>query len=86
LSTSRSIGQAIGIAIAGAIFTAQATSFALARSGVGLDDAAVKPEALLHGLEWALTASAAIAVAGAAIAWVAGRRAQLAERRLTASA
>ena len=86
LSTSRSIGQAIGIAIAGAIFTAQAASFALARSGAGLDDATVMPEALLHGLEWALTASAAIAVAGAAIAWVAGRRAQLAERRLTASA
>ncbi|HJN93533.1 MAG TPA: MFS transporter, partial [Dehalococcoidia bacterium] len=74
LSTSRSIGQSVGIAAAGAIFTAQAAGFASARSAAGLDDPAVLPGALLHGLEWALTVSAAIAVAGAVVAWVAGSR------------
>ena len=74
LSTSRSIGQAIGIAVAGSIFAAQAASFAFARSASGLDDASVAPSALLHGLEWALTVSAVIAVVGAAIAWLSGKR------------
>jgi len=74
LSTSRSLGQAVGIAGAGAIFTAQAVRFASARSAAGLDDPVVVSEALLHGLEWALTVSAGIAVVGAAVAWFAGAR------------
>jgi MFS family permease len=74
LSTSRSLGQSVGIAGAGAIFTAQAAKFASARSAGGLDDPVVVSEALLHGLEWALTVSAVIAVVGAAVAWLTGVR------------
>jgi DHA2 family multidrug resistance protein-like MFS transporter len=74
LSTSRSIGQAVGIAVAGSIFAAQAASFAFARSEAGLEDASVAPSALLHGLEWALTVSAVIAAVGAGIAWWSGTR------------
>lgn len=63
-TTARQIGQSIGIAIATAIFSAQAAAFALARSPLGLDDLAIKPAALTSGLELALIVAASITALG----------------------
>ncbi len=67
--TARLIGQAIGIALGGAIFSARAASHAQARSPLGLDDPLVRPAALLDGMELAFLVGAVIAVSAALLAW-----------------
>jgi MFS family permease len=73
-TTARTIGNSIGIATAGALFTAQATSYALARSELGLDDPLVAPDALVSGLRLAAIAAAAVTAAGIAMSWSRGDR------------
>ena len=68
-NTSRAIGTSIGIAASGALFAAQSGAFARARSPLGLDDVAVRPEALLSGLELAMVVGAGLAAVGAIVAW-----------------
>ena len=72
LSTARTVGQAIGIAIAGAIFTAQAAAYAGARSPLGLDDVALRPAAFLSGAELAFLVAAGIVFTGAIVTWLGG--------------
>ncbi len=72
-TTARTMGQAIGIAVAGALFTAQAASYALARSDLGLDDPLVRPEALRSGMQLAMVVAAGISAAGILTSWTRGR-------------
>ena len=78
VNTSRGVGQSIGLAVSGALFTAQAGSYAAARSPAGLEDAlvrpavllpalppAVPPAVLLSGLELAFAVAGVVAVVGA---------------------
>lgn len=69
VNSSRSIGQGIGLAAAGALFAAQTAAYAGARSPLGLDDPAVEPSAVLSGLELALLVAAGMALLGAVTAW-----------------
>lgn len=72
--TFRQIGQSIGIAVAGALFTARATDIAASRSAGGLDDLAVRPEAFIGGFELAMFVAAGVATAALVAAWFTGRR------------
>ena len=72
--TARRIGQSIGIAISGAIFTAQAAAYAEARSPLGLDDLEVRADALVHGLDVALVVAAVISGIAVLVAIVWGSR------------
>lgn len=73
-TTARTIGNSIGIATAGALFTAQATSYALARSELGLDDPLVAPDAFVSGLRLAAITAAGVTAAGIAMSWSRGKR------------
>ena len=72
--TFRQIGQSMGIAVAGALFTARATDIATSRSAGGLDDVAVRPEAFIGGFELAMYVAAGVAATAIVAAWFAGRR------------
>lgn len=72
-NSSRAIGQGIGVAVAGALLTSQAAAYALARSDVGIEDAALRPETLLSGFQLALLVSAVVAVVGLVLSWLTGR-------------
>ncbi len=85
ISTARTVGQSTGMALAGAIYVAQAAAYAAERSPLGLDDPAVRPEALVSGFEVSLMAGAAIAACGIIVSWLRGPRATPADaRRATA--
>jgi EmrB/QacA subfamily drug resistance transporter len=74
---TRAIGSALGVAVGGAIFSAQSIAFANARSSQGLDDPAILPEALLSGLELAMFVAAGVAIFGAIVGWISiGKHAQ----------
>ncbi len=68
-TTARTVGQSTGVAIAGALFGAQAAAYALARSPDGLDDLALRPAALLSGMELAFLVASGIAVAAVLTQW-----------------
>ena len=68
-NSTRALGQSVGVAVAGALLVAQSTSFADARSALGLDDPAVRPAALLSGAELAFFVAAGVVLAGAALTW-----------------
>lgn len=68
-NSTRALGQAVGVAVAGALLVAQSTSFADAHSALGLDDPAVRPAALLSGTELAFFVAAGVALAGAVLTW-----------------
>ena len=70
-TTSRTVGQAIGVAIAGALFAAGSGAIAESRLVLGQDDPAVA-EAFVSGLQLALIVGAAIAAAGILTAWMRG--------------
>ena len=72
--TFRQIGQSVGIAIGGALFTARSTEIALSRSPQGLDDLAVRPEALIGGFEVVMIAAASITAVAIATSWFTGYR------------
>jgi MFS family permease len=77
--TARRIGQSVGLAVSGAIYTAQAARFANARSPLGLDDPLLAPFAIVSGLRVALLVAAAVTVLSIVIAWRVSEEA--AERR-----
>ena len=68
--TSRQVGQAISIAIGGALFSARSGAFADARSSLGIDDPLVTAPALLAGLELAFLVAAGIALLAAIVTWL----------------
>lgn len=68
-NSTRALGQSLGVAVAGALLVAQSTAFANARSDLGLDDPAVRPAALLSGIELAFFVAAGVALAGALLTW-----------------
>jgi len=61
-TTARTVGNAFGIAVAVALFTSQATHYALARSPLGLDDPIIGPNALISGTRLAFVVAGAIAI------------------------
>ena len=71
-TTSRTMGQAIGVAVAGALFAAQSGAFSRSRAGLGLDEATLSAEALVSGLELAFLVGAAITALGIFTAWMRG--------------
>ena len=68
-TAARTIGQSTGVAIAGALFSAQAASYALARSPNDLDNPVVRPDALLSGMELAFLVAFGIALGAIVIQW-----------------
>lgn len=86
ISTARTIGQSTGMAIAGAVHIGQAAAYAAERSPLGLDDPAIRPDALVSGLELALVVGAAVAAAGVLVSWLRGSRATPADARRAAEA
>lgn len=63
-TTARTIGNAVGVAVAVALFTSQSIAYATARSELGLEDPAVAPAALISGIRLALLVSAGVVVLG----------------------
>ena len=61
-TTARTMGNAIGIAVAGALFTSQAARYALERTPLGLDDPIVAPDALISGIRLAFLVAGIVAV------------------------
>lgn len=72
--TFRNIGQSVGIAVGGALFAAQAASYANAHSRSGLDDPTVRAEAFVSGFELAMLVAAAVATMAIGAAWLSGSR------------
>lgn len=72
-TTARTIGNAIGIAVAGAIFASEAASYALSRSPDGLADPAVRADAYVNGIEVALIVAAVVAAVGIPASLLRGR-------------
>ena len=71
-ATTRTVGQSVGLAISGALFSAQAAAYAEARSPRGLDDPLVAPAALLDGLQLAFLVSVGILAAAVVASWLRG--------------
>ena len=63
-TTARTFGNSIGIAVATALFSTQAASYALARSETGLADPAVASDALVSGIRLALLVGASVTLLG----------------------
>ena len=63
-TTARTIGNAVGVAMATALFTSQALAYASARSTLGLEDPEVAPAALVSGVRLALLVSASAVAIG----------------------
>lgn len=88
-TTARTIGNAIGTAVAIAIFTSQAAAYAASRSTLGLDDPTIGPEALVSGLRLALlvaTAVVAVAIPASILRGAHPRRAAVAAKPAEATA
>ena len=71
--TARTMGNAIGIAVGGALFTSQAARYALERSPLGLDDPIVAPDALVSGIQLALLVAGLVTVLAIPAALARGR-------------
>ena len=71
--TARTMGNAIGIAVGGALFTSQAARYALERSPLGLDDPIVAPDALVSGIQLALLVAGLVTVLAVPAALARGR-------------
>ena len=72
LATGRTMGQAISVAIAGAVFTTQGAA-AAARARIAHPHALALEATFLHGFRWALYVCAAIAAAGVVTSLLRGR-------------
>ena len=72
-TTARTMGNAIGIAVAGALFTSQAARYALERTPLGLDDPIVAPDALISGIRLAFLVAGIVAVVAIPPALARGR-------------
>ncbi len=71
--TARTMGNAIGIAVGGALFTSQAARYALERTPLGLDDPIVAPDALVSGIQLALLVAGLVTVLAIPAALARGR-------------
>ncbi|MDE2639150.1 MAG: MFS transporter, partial [Chloroflexota bacterium] len=72
-TTARTMGNAIGLAVAGALFTSHAARYALERSPLGLDDPIVAPDALISGIRLAFLVAGIVAVVAIPPALARGR-------------
>ena len=72
-TTARTMGNAIGIAVGGALFTSQAARYALERSPLGLDDPIIAPDALVSGIQLAFLVAGLVAVLAIPAALARGR-------------